>query len=125
MARSRAFHDSVAGGIWGLLVGDAAGVPYEFQTGLELESIDMPPPAGFRRSHRQAPPQAWSDDGAHALCLLTSLLDRGYLDVADLGSRLLRWFDSGYLAVNGIVFDVGLQTRDALTALRKGVPAEE
>jgi ADP-ribosylglycohydrolase len=59
------------------------------------------------------------------LCLLASLLDRGRLDVADLGSRLLRWFDAGYLAVDGIVFDVGLQTREALTALRNGVPAEQ
>jgi len=125
MTRAEAFHDSVAGGVWGLLIGDAAGVPYEFQTGLEPDVIDMPPPAGFRRSHRGAPPQAWSDDGAHALCLLASLLDCGRLDVSDLGNRLLRWFDSGYLAVDRVVFDVGIQTQDAFGALRAGVPAEQ
>lgn len=107
-----------------MLVGDAAGVPYEFQIDLEPATIDLPPPAGFVRSHPQAPPQAWSDDGAHALCLLASLLDCGRLDVSDLGRRLLRWFDSGYFAVDGIVFDVGMQTQDALLALRSGVPAE-
>jgi ADP-ribosyl-[dinitrogen reductase] hydrolase len=125
MASGGRFHDSIAGGIWGLLVGDAAGVPYEFQEAREPELVDMPPPAGFARSHRRAPAQAWSDDGAHALCLLASLLDCGRLDVADLARRLLRWFESGYLAVDGVVFDVGLQTREAFAALRRGVPAEQ
>jgi ADP-ribosylglycohydrolase len=121
-------HDAVAGGIWGLLVGDAVGVPYEFMTGLDglgAERIEMPPPTALERSHASAPAQAWSDDGAQALCLLASLLECGGLDVEDFGRRLLRWLDSGYLAVGGVVFDVGLQTSDALAALRRGVPAED
>jgi ADP-ribosylglycohydrolase len=84
----------------------------------------MPPPVELERSHAQAPPQAWSDDGAQALCLLASLLECGKLDLDDFGRRLLRWLDTGYLAVGGVVFDVGLQTSDALAALRRGVSAE-
>ncbi|HKR55202.1 MAG TPA: ADP-ribosylglycohydrolase family protein [Gemmatimonadales bacterium] len=117
--------DAVAGGMWGLLVGDAVGVPFEFQTGLGPGAIEMPPPPGFHRSHSDAPPQAWSDDGAQALCLLASLLDCGRLDLDDLGRRLLRWGFEGYLAVDGVVFDVGTQTRTALARLRNGVPAEQ
>lgn len=117
--------DAVAGGIWGLLVGDALGVPFEFQTGLGPDAIEMPPPPGFHRSHSDAPPQAWSDDGAQALCLLASLLDCGRLDLDDLGRRLLRWEFEGYLAVDGVVFDVGTQTRRALALLRRGVPPEQ
>ncbi len=119
--------DAVAGGIWGLLVGDALGVPFEFCSPAALppfDRIDMPPPAGFHRAHLMAPPQAWSDDGAHALCLLESLLDRGRLDLDDLGARLLRWSTEGWRAVNGIVFDIGRQTAEALGALGRGVPAE-
>lgn len=119
--------DAVAGGLWGLLVGDALGVPYEFRSSSQLpplDRIEMPPPAGFTRSHPNAPPQAWSDDGAQALCLLASLLECGHLDVHDLGRRLLAWYDSGYMAVGGVVFDVGFQTRNALSALRRGVSAE-
>ena len=119
--------DAVAGGMWGLLVGDALGVPYEFQEGLDVlppEMIDMPPPSGRERSHPDAPPQAWSDDGAHALCLLASLLECGRLDLEDLGRRLLRWLESGYLAVGGVVFDIGRQTHTALISLRRGVPAD-
>lgn len=122
-----AVHDSIAGGIWGLLIGDAVGVPYEFSKRLDRrdqEMIEMPPPVGLARSHPSAPPQAWSDDGAQALCLLASLLECDRLDLDDLGRRLQRWLESGYLAVAGVVFDVGVQTRSALLALRRGVPAE-
>ena len=101
MSTRERIQDAIAGGMWALLIGDAAGVPYEFTTGGDPAAIDMPPPAGLVRSHPSAPPQAWSDDGAHALCLLASLLERGRVDVADLGQRLLRWFESGYMAVEG------------------------
>jgi hypothetical protein len=35
----------------------------------------------------------------------------------------LAWYDDGYLAVEGKVFDVGIQTGRALRALRAGTPA--
>jgi ADP-ribosyl-[dinitrogen reductase] hydrolase len=118
--------DYVLGGLYGLLVGDAVGVPYEFadpERLPQLDLIDMVPPAGFRRSHQGAPPGAWSDDGAHALCLLASLLSCGRLDLDDLGRRLLNWHDHGYLAVDNLVFDVGVQTAAALASIRNGTPA--
>jgi ADP-ribosylglycohydrolase len=118
----------IEGGLMGLLIGDAAGVPYEFHEPSELPpaaEIEMEPPPGFRRAHAGVPTGTWSDDGAHALCLLTSLLACGRGDPEDLGKRLLRWYDEGYMAVDGHVFDVGIQTGRALDALRAGVPALE
>jgi len=119
--------DLILGGLYGLLIGDAVGVPYEFSKPSKmprLELIEMDEPRGFR-AHPDAPPGAWSDDGAQALCLLVSLIERGRLDVDDLGERLLEWLDSGYMAVDGVVFDVGMQTDAALSALRAGTPANE
>ena len=118
--------DRLAGGLLGLLVGDALGVPYEFHPPLAIPPLDQSefdPPADFARAHRGTPPGAWSDDGAQALCLLDSLLTCGRLDADDLGRRLLRWYDAGYLAVDSRVFDIGIQTERALAALRRGVPA--
>src|SRR5262245_65410840 len=111
------------GGLVGLLIGDALGVPYEFHGPERLppvEQIEMVPPPGFARAHRGTPPGTWSDDGAQALCLLASLLECGRLDPEDLGRRLLRWYNHGYLAVDGRVFDVGIQTGRALRALQRG-----
>ena len=69
--------DRIEGGLIGLLVGDALGVPYEFSNPAALPSpelIDFTPPSDFARAHQGTPPGTWSDDGAQALCLLDSLL---------------------------------------------------
>jgi len=116
--------DRLAGGLQGLLIGDALGVPYEFHDAVDLpprEAIDFDPPPSFTRAHPSVPPGTWSDDGAQALCLLASLLAQGGLDLGDFSRRLLNWHDWGYLAVDGQVFDVGVQTARALASLRDGV----
>lgn len=116
--------DRLAGGLQGLLIGDALGVPYEFHDAADLpprKAIDFDPPPSFSRAHPTVPPGTWSDDGAQALCLLASLLAQGGLDLGDFSRRLLNWHDHGYLAVDGQVFDVGIQTARALSSLRAGV----
>ncbi|MBX6312986.1 MAG: ADP-ribosylglycohydrolase family protein [Isosphaeraceae bacterium] len=120
--------ERIAGGLVGLLVGDALGVPYEFCPSWKIppaEQIEFAPPPGFCRAHWGVPPGTWSDDGAHALCLLASLLEHGRFAPDDLGRRLLEWYLSGYMAVDGKVFDIGNQTACALAALKAGVPALE
>src|SRR3954469_20286014 len=72
----------IEGGIVGLLVGDALGVPYEFHGPDSIpavQQIEMAPPENYDRAHPGTPPGTWSDDGAQALALLASLLDRGRL----------------------------------------------
>lgn len=118
--------ERLAGGLIGLLVGDALGVPYEFHPPEQIppaDQIELTPPHGFARSHPSAPAGTWSDDGAQALCLLDSLLARNRFDADDFGRRLLLWYEKGYMAVDGNVFDVGVQTGRALRALRNGTPA--
>jgi ADP-ribosylglycohydrolase len=123
-----ALRERVDGGLVGLLVGDALGVPYEFhppETIPPFEQIEFQPPAGFSRAHAGTLPGTWSDDGAQALVLLASLLDVGAFDAEDFGRRLVAWYECGYLAVDGRVFDVGIQTRHAIHALQDGTPAFE
>ena len=121
-------HERLEGGLYGLLIGDALGVPYEFHSPADMpspEEIEFAPPSGFRRAHPGVPPGTWSDDGAQALALLASLLECGQLDLEDFGRRLVAWYEQGYLAVDGRVFDVGNQTREALHQLKSGSPAEK
>lgn len=116
--------ERIAGGLIGLLVGDALGVPYEFHTADALppiSQIEFDPPAGFPRAHGGTPTGTWSDDGAQALCLLASLLHRGGFDARDFANRLINWMDHGYLAVDGRVFDVGVQTAESIERLRSGI----
>ncbi|MFD1436339.1 ADP-ribosylglycohydrolase family protein [Kroppenstedtia eburnea] len=120
--------DRIQGGFWGLLVGDALGVPYEFN-GPEVlpptEEIEFIPPEGFWRTYPSIPPGTWSDDGAQALALLDSLLAKDKMDAEDFAGRLLRWYEEGLWAVDGHVFDVGIQTAESLQAFRSGTPAEK
>jgi ADP-ribosylglycohydrolase len=120
--------DRLEGGIYGLLVGDALGVPYEFHAPEALPpaaDIEMTPPAHFSRAHAHVPPATWSDDGAQALILLASLLDRSALDMQDFGARLVAWYQHGYMAVDQQVFDVGVQTGIAIQRMISGTPASQ
>jgi len=117
-------NDRIKGGIIGLLVGDALGVPYEFHARQEippLDEIEFEPPAWFRRAHRGVSPGTYSDDGAQALILLDSLLERGRFDAAHFANGLVDWYDRGFMAVGGVVFDVGIQTANAIRQLKMGV----
>ncbi len=119
--------DRLVGGLLGLLVGDALGVPYEFHDADDippLARIEFEPPPGFRRAHSSVLPGTWSDDGAQALALLASLQACTRLDLDDLARRLLDWHEAGVMAVDGRVFDVGIQTSQAFRRLRDGVPPD-
>lgn len=116
--------EKISGAIVGLLVGDALGVPYEFHSAQEippLEEIEFEPPANFRRAHQGVPVGTWSDDGAQALILLDSLLACGKFDAEHFAKGLIDWYDSGFMAVGNKVFDVGIQTANAIRELKNGV----
>jgi ADP-ribosylglycohydrolase len=85
----------------------------------------MTPPEGFDRAHRGTPPGTYSDDGAQALCLLSTLIERDGFDADDFAQRLIGWYSNGYLAVGHRVFDVGVQTGVAIRRLLEDVPPLE
>lgn len=120
--------ERLEGGLLGLLIGDALGVPYEFRDASEIPpraEIELEPPRGFMRSHASVPAGTWSDDGAQALCLLASLLSCKRFDADDFARRLLAWYREGYLAVDRRVFDIGIQTKEVLSAIGRGVPVQQ
>ena len=112
----------------GAAIGDALGVPYEFHNAEEIppyDEIEMTPPKGFDRSHPSTALGTWSDDGAQALCLLNSLLKKNTLDLEDFASSMLDWYENGYMAVGGKVFDIGIQISSALMAYKSGTSPEK
>ncbi len=120
--------DRIAGGLYGLLIGDALGVPYEFYEAEKLppcDEIEMIPPAGFRKTYENVAAGTWSDDGAQALCLFQSLLDQNVFCLEDFSDRVLSWYEDGVWAVGGEVFDVGIQTAYALRGYKNGLLPEE
>jgi len=116
--------EKIRGGIVGLLIGDALGVPYEFHDAVsipKLEEIEFEPPDYFRRSHAGVPIGTYSDDGAQALILLNTLLECEKFDAQHFAEGLIAWYDNGFMAVGGKVFDVGVQTANSIRQLKRGV----
>lgn len=112
--------ERLAGAVWGHLVGDAVGVPYEFRVGAEIGEVRF----GARGSHGQ-PPGTWSDDGSLMLALLDSLLDRGF-DTTDQATRNLAWYRrKAYTPDSDGRFDIGGTTRTAIKAFEAGAHAED
>jgi ADP-ribosyl-[dinitrogen reductase] hydrolase len=121
-------YSKLKGGLFGLLIGDALGVPYEFCSPEQIPSqnnIEFDPPSGFQRAHDGTPPGTWSDDGAQALCLLDSLLDCQQLNPNDLAVKFLSWYQNGYWAIDQRVFDIGIHTYRVLNAIHNGLPVLE
>ena len=106
--------ERLEGAIYGHLVGDALGVPYEFTA---AEHIDEVVWRGYGTYDQ--PPGTWSDDGALMLALLDSLLSVGF-DTADQSRRALSWRDEGAYAPGALVFDIGSATSRALGDLAAG-----
>jgi ADP-ribosylglycohydrolase len=113
--------ERILGGLWGALVGDALGVPLEFQSRQEVQSN---PAKGMREygTHDQ-PKGTWSDDGALILCTVDSLL-RCEFDTEDMGKRFVAWYQNGLWTARGNVFDVGIATSQALARIAQGMRAE-
>ncbi len=101
--------DRYRGSLLGLAVGDAVGTTLEFTKPGTFEPInDMIGGGPFRLQ-----PGQWTDDTSMALCLATSLVEKGF-DPADQMRRYVNWYKHGYLSSNGVCFDIGNATRSAL-----------
>ena len=107
----------VIGGLLGLCIGDALGVPVEFESRSSLKENPVTDMIGYR-THNQ-PPGTWSDDSSLAFCLAESLCNG--LDLQDIAGRFVKWMFEGYWTPHGEVFDVGNTTHVAISRLKNGV----
>ena len=79
------------GCLLGLAVGDALGTTLEFcRPGSFTPITDMVGGGPFRLK-----PGQWTDDTSMALCLASSLTERGGFDARDLMELYVRWWREG------------------------------
>ena len=104
----------------GTAVGDALGVPVEFQPRSYLKAnpvIDM----REYGTHEQ-PKGTWSDDTSLMLCLAESM--REGLDTNNLSQKFIAWKNDNLWTPHGWVFDIGIGTRIAIERLENGMTPE-
>ena len=103
--------DRYRGSLLGLATGDALGTTLEFKLPGSFQPIDDMVGGG----PFQLEPGEWTDDTSMALCLATSLVERGGFDARDQMDRYVRWAHEGYLSSNGRCFDIGMTIQSALS----------
>ena len=99
--------------IMGVVIGDAIGVPFEFNSREEMNQYPAKEMIGYG-SHNQ-PPGTWSDDSSLTLCLAESLA-KGY-DLRDISIRFINWKNKAYWTARNEVFDIGMTTARSIAEL--------
>jgi ADP-ribosyl-[dinitrogen reductase] hydrolase len=109
--------EKIVGGLLGVVIGDALGLPVQFLTRTEVREN---PVTGMRGGgFFDTPAGAWSDDSSLTLCLTISLTQVGY-NLRDMADRFVRWFRDGYCTPFSQSFDIGHATEDAMVRLING-----
>jgi ADP-ribosylglycohydrolase len=113
-----AIKEQVFGALYGGIVGDALGVPFEYKKRGSFAASSM---EGFGTYNQE--PGTWSDDSSLTLCLVENFVEAG--DPAALMEKFLRFADRGYWTPRGEVFDIGNTTRTAINRYMAGFPPAE
>jgi ADP-ribosylglycohydrolase len=103
-------NDRCRGALIGLAVGDALGAAVEFSS-----PGSFPPVTGYRSGGPHGLKAGeWTDDTSMALALADSIASVGW-DLNDQARRYVEWWKHGKYSVNGRCFDIGVQTKAALS----------
>jgi ADP-ribosyl-[dinitrogen reductase] hydrolase len=112
-----ALRDRARGVMAGMAIVDALGSAVEFCPPGLFPPVTMD---AFQRwdaypNPHRLPAGAFTDDTSMGLCLGASLVERLRVDPVDLLMRFRRWMLEGYMSATGKCFDIGTQTRSALS----------
>lgn len=117
----------IAGGLWGVLVADALGLPHQFKVAAHIPdtiSMTMDHVPGYNKAFHRIEYGTWSDDGALTLALADSLARQKAFDLDHFAGNVRKWFEKGHFTVDGKAYDVGNTTSEACCRLVRGHPPE-
>lgn len=107
--------DRFLGGIVGICVGDAVGLPVEYRSRSYLKEDPVTEMIGYG-THNQ-PPGTWSSESSLALCTVESLLN-GF-SLADMAARFVRFAKSGHWTPSDNPSDLSPVVREAIARIAK------
>ena len=103
-------NNRIYGSIYGLVIGDAMGMPVEFK-----ERDSFPEVTEFLPKHHwNLDPGSWTDDTSMTLALMDSITKCLGINPEDQLNRYVKWYMNGKYSVNGKCFDIGNLTRMSL-----------
>lgn len=107
----------VQAALFGVATGDALGVPVEFKSRKSIAINPVKDMTGYGTYNLA--PGTWSDDSSLTFCLAESL-SKGY-ELQHIADSFADWAYDGYWTPRGVVFDIGIATRQALWRVRQGL----
>ena len=108
--------DRIIGGIMGVVVGDALGLPVQFMSRNDVRREPVEGMIGHGTFN--LPPGSWSDDSSLTLCLAESLTQKGY-SPPDIRDKFIGWLTKGYMTPYGYAYDMGGTTMMAIRQIQK------
>lgn len=108
----------VFAGIMGLVVGDAVGLPVEFEPRDTFHVTGMTGYGTF-----SMPPGTWSDDSSLTMATVESIARLGRINGEDIMNNFYTWLLEGAFTPYGLAFDIGRATDNAIQCYAGGTPA--
>ena len=109
----------IKSGIFGVVVGDALGVPVEFISRVERKADPVTDMREYG-THSQ-PKGTWSDDSSMMFATMDSIIQNGGLVYEDIMERFRSWRLHGEYTPYGDVFDIGITCANAIGRYRPGM----
>lgn len=99
--------------VYGYVIGDAMGVPVEFQSRNKLMNNPVTTMVGY--ISYDEPEGTWSDDTSMTLATMDSIIqENGIINYDDIAKKFCNWINHADYTANNNVFDIGITTKYAL-----------
>ena len=109
----------VKDGIIGLVIGDALGVPVEFNSRKDLQKDPVTGMEGY--GTYGMPPGTWSDDTSMTIATMASIVNMQAIDYDDLMCEFLEWIEKGKYTQYIDTFDFGSTTSHGIFNFKNGI----
>ena len=106
----------IRGALFGAVVGDALGVPFEFLSREQTRLRFTGAMTGYGTYNQ--PPGTWSDDSSMLLCT-AEVYAKGF-SLPLLADTFVCWMNQAHMTPHGQVFDCGITTSSALHRYHAG-----
>ena len=105
------------GMLLGLAIGDALGVPVEFESRRRLKADPVKDMRAFGTWNQ--PAGTWSDDTSLTIAAMESIARLGKIDYEDIMENFLRWYERDDFTATGERFDIGNTTYSAIMRFKQ------
>jgi ADP-ribosyl-[dinitrogen reductase] hydrolase len=107
--------DKIKGSLYGLIIGDALGAPFEFK----LKGTFTFDGEYHNGGHLDLNKGEWTDDSSLMLCILASLNEYNKFSPKDIMKKFSKWHLDGYLSSKDKSFDISSTTKESIETFLK------